>query len=312
MEIGISPMNQKTFHLPVCDCSVCCMLDDGFFHPHQLTGDPHVHLAYELHCCEEGDYRIILSQTGKVFPVSPGCALLMPPGLYHSADAPVGASGGEKYRLATDVRKYTLRFQLERRDADMPPLYAPLRQILGQEPLTVALPDGTDCFRRISAELHGGGMYADQVAELALQSLFLQFFRALLQRYAPASHAQTQKPEQEADPVRYERIIRYLDDNYAKPITEQDLAREMHLSVRQISRIFSKQFGSTFRQVLGQIRLHQARKLLARTELPIEQIALKVGYGSPSAFYAAFKAANGTSPHQYRLHARKSEENLLI
>lgn len=310
METTIAPFSHKAFRLPLCDCTVCCMLDDGFFYPHKLTGDPHTHLAYELHYCEEGSYSVILSQTGRVLTVRPGWVLVIPPGCYHCAQSEQ-AEGGQKHRDVEDIRKYTLRFQLEQ-NGNATALYTPLLQVLRDAPVLMELAEVMPYFSQIHAELRGGAPYGEQVAELALQSFFLQLFRRVLQTNAQEVSVRGEKTESDGDLVRYERIIRYLDDNYALPITEQDLAWEMHLSVRQISRIFSQQFGSTFRQMLGQIRLHQARKLLGRTALSVEEIALKVGYGSPSTLYAAFKEAYGMSPHQYRLHARKTEENLLI
>ena len=311
METTIAPFSHKAFRLPLCDCTVCCMLDDGFFYPHKLTGDPHTHLAYELHYCEEGSYSVILSQTGKVLTVQPGWVLVIPPGCYHCAQSEPAEGGGQKHRDAEDIRKYTLRFQLEQ-NGDTTALYEPLLQVLRETPVLTQLTEAMPYFPQIHAELRGTAPYGEQAAELALQSFFLQLFRRILQINAQEVSSHDEKAENDGDLVRYERIIRYLDDHYAQPITEKDLADYMHLSVRQISRIFSVQFGATFRQVLGQLRLHQARKLLSRTVLSVEEIAAKVGYGSPSAFYAAFNESYAMSPHQYRLHARKTEENLLI
>lgn len=44
----------------------------------------------------------------------------------------------------------------------------------------------------------------------------------------------------------------------------------------------------------------QAAKLLAQTELPVEQVAAEVGYADPSAFYRQFSAAFGMTPGEYR------------
>ena len=311
MDTDIVHFPHKLFTLPLSDCRICCMLDDGFFRPNQLTGDPHVHMAYELHYCESGCYSVTLSQTGEALTVEPGNVLLVPPGCYHSADFP-GMLNEKKWCLSEDVRKYTLRFQPEYYAAEGEPIYDRVQQALQRHPQLIALPRGVAYLRQVSTELCSNLPYAEQAAELALQSFFLLLFRELIQASASAAVALEKSSETDTDLVRYERIIRYLDCNSFKPITEQDLAEEMHLSVRQLTRIFSHQFGATFRQVLRQIRLHQARKLLSRTALSIEQIALKVGYSSPSTFYAAFKEDCGMSPRKYRVHARESKENLLF
>ena len=311
MESSGTVFNHKTFSLNLCDCTVICMLDDGFFYPSKLTADPHTHLAYELHFCQEGSYRVTLAKTDRVLTVRPGWALLIPPNCYHSAHMCHTESNKEKHWTEESVKKYTLRFRIEQKAAE-PSLYGPLCRVLQQRAVLTALPEGERYFRQIYNELRSGMPYAVQAAELALQSLFLQLFRTLLRSGAPETARTGEDPENDADLVRCERIIRYLDAHYALPITERELAREMHLSVRQLSRIFSQRFRATFRQVLGQIRLHHTRKLLTRTALSVEEIAVRVGYGSPSTLYTAFKEAYGMSPRQYRLNARESEENLLI
>ena len=106
---------------------------------------------------------------------------------------------------------------------------------------------------------------------------------------------------------RREMIILYMDRNCHLPITEETLANEMHLSVRQISRIFKEQFSSTFRKTLTEIRLHHAEKLLERTDITAEKIALRIGYSSPSAFFTVFRKKHGISPGEYRSKRRKTK-----
>lgn len=58
--------------------------------------------------------------------------------------------------------------------------------------------------------------------------------------------------------------------------------------------------GTTFRQVLDEVRLDIARQLLRNTETPVGDIASRLAYGSTSAFSRAFKRCCGSTPAQWR------------
>ncbi len=76
------------------------------------------------------------------------------------------------------------------------------------------------------------------------------------------------------------------------------LARAAGASRRTLERLFRKETGMSLGRWRQQARLLEAMRLLAHGE-PVTSIALEVGYESPSAFIAAFKAALGTTPGGY-------------
>ena len=92
----------------------------------------------------------------------------------------------------------------------------------------------------------------------------------------------------------------WFAENLANQITEDDLAAEISLSSRQLSRVFSDIYGMSFKEKLIEIRLHRAAQLLEQTELRVDEIAAAVGYGSPSGFHRAFNKYFGCTPFEYR------------
>ena len=92
----------------------------------------------------------------------------------------------------------------------------------------------------------------------------------------------------------------WFADNFAKQITEKDLAREISISQRQLSRVFADIYGMSFREKLIEVRLHRAAQLLEQTELNIDKIASAVGYRSFSGFHRAFVNFFGYTPFKYR------------
>mgnify|MGYP002542142108 FL=1 len=98
----------------------------------------------------------------------------------------------------------------------------------------------------------------------------------------------------------YGHILVYLRRNYAAKITLDDLAALCHCSKSYISHIFKKHSGLSVRAYINQIRLSEAKRLLADTALSIKEISDMVGFSDPNYFSNTFRAAFSASPKQYR------------
>lgn len=98
----------------------------------------------------------------------------------------------------------------------------------------------------------------------------------------------------------YGHILVYLRRNYAAKITLEDLAALCHCSKSYISHIFKKHSGLSVRAYINQIRLSEAKRLLADTALSIKEISDMVGFSDPNYFSNTFRAAFSASPKQYR------------
>jgi AraC family transcriptional regulator of adaptative response / methylphosphotriester-DNA alkyltransferase methyltransferase len=77
-----------------------------------------------------------------------------------------------------------------------------------------------------------------------------------------------------------------------------------HLAV-----IFKQQYGASPTQYLNHLRLSYAKRLLARSDMPIIDIALEIGYDSVSAFYGFFKRQTGITPQKFRRKFRSGDRS---
>jgi transcriptional regulator GlxA family with amidase domain len=84
------------------------------------------------------------------------------------------------------------------------------------------------------------------------------------------------------------------------PLTLEQMAQQASLSVRSFTRKFRAELGTSPLQWLTQQRLQHARQLLEETDLPIDRIAARCGFGSGAAMRQHFHAALGLSPKRYR------------
>ena len=78
-----------------------------------------------------------------------------------------------------------------------------------------------------------------------------------------------------------------------------EIAAQLHTSTRSLRRRLSEE-GTSFRQLLEEVRQTLAEELLATGGLTLEEIAERLGYGEVSNFTHAFKRWKGLAPRQYR------------
>ena len=95
---------------------------------------------------------------------------------------------------------------------------------------------------------------------------------------------------------RIEKVIAKITQDLSLPHTNIALAKQACLSVTQFKKVFKTSSGKTPQQYLTQLRMEKAKALLTHTDTPINIVAEKVGYQSPSAFSRKFKQHFATSP----------------
>ncbi|MEV7089698.1 helix-turn-helix domain-containing protein [Streptomyces sp. NPDC093085] len=105
-----------------------------------------------------------------------------------------------------------------------------------------------------------------------------------------------------------EPLLRWLEENAERDLTLDDIADRAGMSTRTLNRRFREQTGTTPLQWLHRARIREAQHLLETTGQPVDRIAERVGFGSPTAFRDRFKRLVGTSPRAYRQAFRRSPQ----
>lgn len=93
-------------------------------------------------------------------------------------------------------------------------------------------------------------------------------------------------------------VARALRDNPSDQRTLADWGRAVGASERTLARAFVAGAGVPFGRWRAQLRIQAALPLLAGGE-PVSRVARRVGYGTPSAFIAAFRRETGITPAAY-------------
>ncbi|MFD0201574.1 MULTISPECIES: GlxA family transcriptional regulator [Saccharothrix] len=106
-----------------------------------------------------------------------------------------------------------------------------------------------------------------------------------------------------------EPVLRWMEDNCAHDLSLDRIAARAGMSTRTLNRRFREQTGTTPLRWLQLTRIRRAQHLLEATDHPVDRIAARVGFGSPTAFRDRFKRVVGTNPHAYRSAFRRPAQS---
>lgn len=102
------------------------------------------------------------------------------------------------------------------------------------------------------------------------------------------------------------RTREYLERHLAQPVTVQDLAQTLHLSVRTLNRRFADE-GTRFQLVKDGLRRDIAVHRLTHSNTGVAALAFDLGFADATGFCRAFKQWTGSSPTDYRKGTRLDE-----
>jgi len=223
--------------------------------------DNHAHAKHQLIYAVHG--VMLVRAEGGQWIVPPTRGIWMPSGVTHSIRC-IGA---------VHMRSIYVR-------PDAAPRLSAQSQAVGISPLLREL---------IQAAVAVGVPYAANSRDARLMRLLLDELRAL-----PVLPLHLPQP---ADP-RLQRICDRLQRRPGDPSTLGDWATRLEIDAKTIQRLFTRETGMTFGQWRQQARLLRALERLATGEKVVD-IALALGYESPSAFATMFKRQFGQPPSEF-------------
>lgn len=226
---------------------------------------------------------------GEAYTVKTGDLILFDRGIEHEELYPQHA-GGETYYCAA------LR------------LFAPEKETRAAERIRQqpVLHTGV-LYKRMAALMEGiysecrdarGG--AAQVCEGYLRVISVYLLRLL-------GLAEAGGKEKSASPIIRE-VKSYIDAHFTESLQLKDIAGAHYISRFYLSHIFKEETGySPIHYLIGR-RIEEARRLLADTQMSIQDIALCVGYDNPSHFNSLFRRTTGMSAAAYRRWLRTGKK----
>lgn len=102
-------------------------------------------------------------------------------------------------------------------------------------------------------------------------------------------------------PHQAKRIEEYIRGNLSSALSISDIGRACGMSTRNVARVFKQATGGSIGDFIARCRLDLAKELLESDNFRIKEVSWRCGFRSSSAFSAAFRAATGMTPRDYRL-----------
>ena len=112
--------------------------------------------------------------------------------------------------------------------------------------------------------------------------------------------------DQNKNQAKMRQAVEYIKENYAKDLNMAVVSNDLSMNYSLFSYSFKEYTGCNFVSYLKEIRMKEAKRLLADTDLKIIEISQKVGYDNEKHFMKMFKATCGVSPTEYRNNIRLS------
>ena len=225
----------------------------------------HFHNAYELLFVKKGTIRININ--GKIYDGSSGSVFV------------IDASRVEQ--LITERR---LLAPLRNRGADFSHRFD----------ITPFMERFTVLFDRLLEEYSNPADYA----ELMQMSLITELL-ILLHRSDPTAGL-TEK----AIPGSVLAVQNYIENHFTEPVSITDLAGKVYMTACHLSHCFKAATGYSPKQYLVLCRIACAKDLLASTDLPVSEVALRSGYSDVNNFIRTFRKESGLTPLRYRERQR--------
>jgi len=96
------------------------------------------------------------------------------------------------------------------------------------------------------------------------------------------------------------KLLRWIPDHVADPLDVPTLAKRANMSERNFARVFREESGQTPAHYVEYARVDAARRLLTQSELPVEIVASRAGFGSEERMRRAFQRHLKVSPASFR------------
>jgi transcriptional regulator GlxA family with amidase domain len=103
-----------------------------------------------------------------------------------------------------------------------------------------------------------------------------------------------------APPDALAGLLDWMREHLAEPLTVADLAERALMSPRTFARRFKDSTGATPHRWLLDQRLQYAEQLLEESDLPVDAVATRAGFGSADTLRHHFAVRRRVSPHAYR------------
>lgn len=147
------------------------------------------------------------------------------------------------------------------------------------------------------------------VSQLARTERLSEIDRYFFARFEPITEKIRQDRRNRQGQLLNE-VLRMIRDSYTDPgLNLQTLADHFSMSPAYLGRLFRQAHGMSVAEYITTLRMEEAKRLLAETDVKIKDFGPLIGVENIQYFFVQFKNATGMTPKQYRLQSRRGAQD---
>jgi len=105
---------------------------------------------------------------------------------------------------------------------------------------------------------------------------------------------------QAKEPPRLRDISTFVLEHLDQSLPVASIATHVGMSSRTLSRWCREHLDESPAEIVRRLRIDEAQRLLAETDLPLKDITTRTGLGAPTTLWRAFTQQLGVTPAAYR------------
>lgn len=98
-------------------------------------------------------------------------------------------------------------------------------------------------------------------------------------------------------------VFTVIDRRLGEPLSLRDVAHELGMTPGHLTTVVRRRTGRTVQEWIIERRMAEARSLLSGSDIPVAEVARRVGMSDPGYFSRQFRRTHGASPRQWRTHS---------
>ena len=166
-------------------------------------------------------------------------------------------------------------------------------------------PDSALMLRMLDCLVHAAATANGESAQIVLGELEQTLITAFLTGANRDFREHLQRPAPGLAPRQVRRAEGYIEENWDRPVSIDELAAVAGASARSIFRAFKQSRGYTPQEFARQVRLKHAHAMLLESESSMTEIALNCGFADSSHFSREYQRAFGQRPSELRREAER-------
>lgn len=291
--------NNSTITVEIEDLRILIILYGNFFDHNSMYSSTHCHKSYEFHISIEG-CSVLNSDLGSIYLQQSQACIIAPNVLHNFVPNKEKCLGSSFCFSLEKINKHS--------ESDL------------YEKVTKSFASVTHITKIDFAEHYLNDLklilvafYAKKTfSHIRLKTMFLLFILSLADELHPNTNENrnvlnTSLNNGTEKHIRRMVIEDYISQNLSREISLKTLSKTLYLSEKQTERIFEQEFGISFKKYILNIRFNEAKYYLINTDMPIQNIALQVGYKSYNGFRQLFTSRTGKSPKEYRIRKQNND-----